>query len=323
MKLQSELLLPGMLERSERSLLFEKAISMPTHHIAVEFGAFLGASTACIAHGLKRSGNRNKINTFDLFVCSLNNVYSFQVERIAKKLNYDLQAKIVDNKSVYDYKILASQLLKPFDNVNLNQVNIANSEEVVRSRVGSKKIGLLHIDAPKDWLLLRSIFRSTLNNLGEGSLILEQDFYFECAPSIILAFYYLEINNFCTFDENAASTAVFCWQQKIGRDNRSLIEEVDKFMQRLRHDRDFMVHTLLECSRLYSLKYACSEWQKQGLNVALSNFLLSCDFDENFKVEWSLRLLEESGTPINSQFFKKLARTLSRSYLQANEIFLR
>ena len=322
MQLKPELLLPGMLERSERSLLFEKSFSMPNHHIAIEFGAFLGASTACIAYGLRRSGNTNKINTFDLFSCGLTNVYSIQVEQVAKKIGCNLKVKTFEKKSYYDYKHITSKLLQSFDNIILNQVNIQDSGDVVRARVGDKKIGLLHLDAPKDWMLLKSIFESTLKNLGEGSWILEQDFYFECAPTIILTFYYLEINNFCLYAGDAASTAVFRWQQKFGHDCCSLIDEVDKFMLKLKNDRDFMIYNLFNCSRLYSRKNNLSQSQKQALNIALFNFILSSDFEENFKVEWSARLLEESGVKINGQFSRKLARTLSRAYTQSKEIFL-
>ena len=323
MELEAELQLPGMIEKAERSLLFKKSHSMPRHHIAIEFGCFLGASTACIAHGLKKSGNKNQINSFDLFTCTLNNAYSLMVEKVATKINCELRVETDNKTKYYNYKHVTEKLLKQFKNVSLNQTKIEHSAKTVRDKIHGKKIGLLHLDAPKNWELLRTILNSTVESLGEGTLIFEQDFFFECAPTIILAFYYLETNGYCTFAENAASTAVFQWESKLGHVNHSVTEEVDKFMTKMKFDKVFMIKNIFECSKLYSKRHKTNESQRQALNCALFNYILSRDFEETFKIEYGARLLEESNTPINNQLTRKIARTLSRAYDKGNEIFMK
>ena len=89
---------PGMIEESERRLLFKAAFDCKNLAI-VEFGAFFGASTVALASGAISNGeNHNPVICVDAFEVDINHNFYKYVINYAKKCNAEKLLSIEGSK---------------------------------------------------------------------------------------------------------------------------------------------------------------------------------------------------------------------------------
>ena len=84
--------IPGMIELTEREMLFERAreVALEDEDCVVEFGAFFGRSTNCIAQGLSKNlslSTKNFFYTYDSFECDVNGWFAPHVRAYADNAN--------------------------------------------------------------------------------------------------------------------------------------------------------------------------------------------------------------------------------------------
>lgn len=205
-KVQARLLqAPGMIEESERRLLFKAAFK--SNLPVVEFGAFFGASTLALASGVAASENSKR------------HIYCFDAFEV--KQNHPFHKHVID----YAARSNAKHLLR-------QKNGYTNWEEVTKSVIGNdlidlvkfkktivgpnlkksdlpEKIGLLHLDLPKDAETIKPIAEIAFPNVQKGGTIAFQDCAYHFSNELIAYFELLEQNNILRMTAIAASSTFY------------------------------------------------------------------------------------------------------------------
>lgn len=179
---------PGMIEESERRLLFKAAFNCKELPI-VEFGAFFGASTLALASGLSsRASNLNQLICIDAFEVEKNHGLHKHVVNFARKFNAVNLLTNNGNKTNW-IKITQSVLGEEQSKVKLIKGIVGESLDL---SFLPEKIGLLHLDLPKDAKTMEPILEHAFPRLSAGSIVVFQDYAYQFSNELISFFELLE-----------------------------------------------------------------------------------------------------------------------------------
>jgi hypothetical protein len=200
--------IPGMIELVERKMLFEKAreVALSDMDCIVEFGAFFGRSTNCIAQGLSSNpkySSSSFLYTYDSFECDVDGWFAPHVHGYAQNANI-LHLINVKNGRV-DFEPVFKHYLDHYIKSNLV---ISVKSELVDSHPPENSIALMHIDSPKYYEEFKIIFYRFFPKTKKGSIIIFQDFFYHWSGSLILIVAILIDKGFISVEESAASSLI-------------------------------------------------------------------------------------------------------------------
>jgi len=223
------LIIPGMIESNEIKLLFNSAskIVLNDNDQIIEFGAFFGRSTNCIAQGLLANPTYNKnckFLTYDSFECDEDGWFAIHVVGHAKagKVIELIQRK--EKKKINFFKIFEHYLTPYID----KRVVYPVVNELLDSKPEQGEIALIHIDSPKYYEEFKTIFYRFLPKTRVGSVIIFQDFFYHWSASLILVVAILIEKKYIVV-ESSAATSLACKVLKIPGTEEIL--EIDLMMQ--------------------------------------------------------------------------------------------
>lgn len=303
-----------MVEEDELRLLYDASNSLKSNEYIIEFGTFLGSSTIALALGLRsndsvdlRQESLKRLYSFDLFKCSTQTVYGMLVRQAAKYYKFDLDFEGVD----VHYFDLVKHITTPFSSfISLHQGAIEGMN--MPSMPEEMKLGILHLDAPKSWDLLKIIFEKTVNCLDQGSILIEQDMFFECSPEIVYVFWYLESHQVAHYYQSAASSAYYKWNGLSMKEKSKLIDSIDEHIYLCRTDIGYYKENTNSIISFFS-KAGLTDIQSISLGTALINFAASLSFSEEKKIRICIEIMNYYGLNGKQEFFPKLYRVLNRS----------
>lgn len=224
-KVQAKLLrAPGMIEESERRLLFKAAFNCQELPI-VEFGAFFGASTLALASGLSSRGtNAHQLTSID----------AFEVEK-----NHGLHKHVIE----FARRCKAEHLLCTTDGTKTNWINVTEATlgqeqkkvKLVKGIVDKnldmsflpEQIGVLHLDLPKDAETITPILQEAFPRVAKGGIIAFQDYAYQFSNELISFFELLEQRKLIKIINIAASSAFFevCEHNISGQKLEEILQE--------------------------------------------------------------------------------------------------
>jgi hypothetical protein len=175
--------IPGMIEPIEQDTLRQlaKDFEFNDQDTVVEFGAFLGRSTACLAEGLAANQSFNgKLITYDSFQCDLNG--GFYPHLFAHCKNNNVQHLIKKNGRIVDFQPVFDHYLKHYIK---NGLVVAIQSELIQSTPPNNKISLMHIDSPKFYEEFKIILYRFFPKLNLNGYIIFQDFFYQWSASLI------------------------------------------------------------------------------------------------------------------------------------------
>lgn len=173
---------PGMMGYDERMNLFKTCKNELTGKgVAVEFGAFFGASTSAIQHGLRTVNtgqSDSELHVVDCFRSALTSDFTKHVRALASTGKVDHLLKEDDGWLCFYQAFLA--------NINANDPNIKIHRCFLSDLVWvSKPVEFLHLDMPKDWKLAYPIASTIFPDLIVGAKVLFQDFGYQWSAELI------------------------------------------------------------------------------------------------------------------------------------------
>ena len=196
---------PGMIEESERRLLFKAAYSC-TDLPVVEFGTFFGASALALASGLASKGlNPNQVICIDAFKVSKDHGLYRHVISFAQSYNAT-GLLLQDDREVNWLKITQAVLGEHLERTRLIS-GIVNHD--FNMNFLPEIIGLLHLDLPKDARTIEPILKSVFPKLATNSIIAFQDYAYQFSNELIAYFELLEQNGHVKTIAIAASTVFY------------------------------------------------------------------------------------------------------------------
>jgi hypothetical protein len=198
--------IPGMIEPSERELLYKlsRALAFVPGECVVEFGAFFGRSTNCIAQGLA-ANETFKANcafyTYDSFECDENGGFAPHVLAFAEL------SKTADLIARHENKLNFYPVFEHFMASYINKGIVAPiKKELADSFPKSESILMMHIDSPKFYEEFKIILFRFLPRAKAGSPIVFQDFFYHWSASLIAAVSLLIKRGDIVIVESAASS---------------------------------------------------------------------------------------------------------------------
>ncbi|MAI29332.1 MAG: hypothetical protein CMP38_03890 [Rickettsiales bacterium] len=220
--------IPGMIEESEKKLLYVIAQTLPLEDgdSIIEFGPFFGQSTNCIAQGLKANstfGDKCNFYTYDSFECNKNGWFGPQVLLHAKKA--EVSELVKTEGEIVNFEKVFYHFMK--DYIEAGIVKSIKSE-LLNSEPPAGKIPLLQIDSPKYYEELKIILEKFLPLTKVNGFIVFQDFFYQWSATIILPVAILIDRGFISIQGSAASS-LLC--QIIKVPNEQDIKELDEQMK--------------------------------------------------------------------------------------------
>ena len=196
---------PGMIEESERRLLFEAAFNSNGLPI-VEFGAFFGASTVALACGAAaRTTGQVPIFCIDAF--EVDNDHNFHKYVLGYAQSVKPEKLLIKNNGKTNWlQITKAVLGKEQKMVNIIQGLVDNKFDMTQL---PPKIGLLHLDLPKDAQTLIPILKGAFPRLTDGSMIAFQDYAYQLSNELISFFEILEKQKYIKPISIAASSMFY------------------------------------------------------------------------------------------------------------------
>lgn len=161
--------IPGMIDPLEQKDLFLQAssVNLTTESIMVEFGTFLGRSTACIAEGLYQNPPRSSSNivyAYDSFRCRDDGAFAPHVVKHLKRYNaIDL---LDSSNGFFDFERAFRFFTQKYSDA---QILETFKRELIESFPPQyKQIVLMHIDSPKFYDEFRLILLRFFPKLQPG-----------------------------------------------------------------------------------------------------------------------------------------------------------
>lgn len=196
---------PGMIEESERRLLFKLAYN--SQGPIVEFGAFFGASTLALAEGLaaKYPQRKQKIFCIDAFEAAHDNAFHKHVILFAERFNKAGLLQEAQGKTCW-IEVTRNILRDHQERVSFHKGVVDN---IFNMEFLPSDIGVLHLDLPKDADTILPILRSAFPRLRHNSIIAFQDYAYQFSNELIAYFELLEHNKVVEAINIAASSIFF------------------------------------------------------------------------------------------------------------------
>ena len=241
-KVQKSLLMaPGMIEESERRLLFKAAFNcrLPI----VEFGAFFGASTLALAKGLSARETKSfPLTSIDAFEVKTDHSFHKHVISYAKHCKADKLLQ-TDGEKTNWLKITKAVLGGELENVRLIKGIVDNAFDMT---LLPETIGLLHLDLPKDAKTIQPILKGAFPRLRQGSIIAFQDYAYQFSNELISLFELLEQLGHIKAVNIAASSMFF----EVQKDLLSP-EDLESILQKAINNQTFLVHNAIQKYKNY------------------------------------------------------------------------
>lgn len=156
--------IPAMTTDAERECYYRLASNAAGEGAIIEFGAWLGASTAYMAAAVRDSGAQQKVHTFDKFLSKKGHIY--KVKEHYEKRGIDLsQAPIGDA-----FDAFKAYLGPLFEYVE------PHKGEIERAKWDSEPITLIVNDAPKRVPAISTMLTNFRRGIREGTVMAWQDF---------------------------------------------------------------------------------------------------------------------------------------------------
>ena len=148
--------------------------------VAIEFGAFLGASASAIQAGLRANNLTKKtpLHIVDYFRSDLCSEFTLLTRNIAKNANQELLLYEKDGWLFFDKVFLANMDIKD-TNLHVHQTLADNLSWE------SQSVEFLHLDLPKDWKLAYPIAKMIFPDLIVGAKVLLQDYGYQWSAELI------------------------------------------------------------------------------------------------------------------------------------------
>lgn len=201
--------IPGMIEPVEQMLLRELAGSeiVGDDRVIVEFGCFLGLSTACLVNGAvshgAREGKSPLIYAYDSFACMEQGGFAKHLWAFARKTGVEKLIRQdggrLDFAPVYHHHVGAAEaagLLK------------TTQGELRDASYDGPPIGLMHIDLPKFYDELKFILVRFFPHLTPGAAVVFQDYLYQWSASLIAAVQLLAEAGIVRFEQSRATALV-------------------------------------------------------------------------------------------------------------------
>lgn len=180
-KRYSFLTIPGMMGYDERMNLFNTCRNeLSGKGVAVEFGSFLGASSAAIQEGLKKNKllSNTKFHVVDCFRSSLTSEFSQLTRDLARQGQIEHLLNEEDGWLNF-YKAFLSH-------INVTDPSLIIHKCFLSDFVWeSQPVEFLHLDLPKDWTQASYIASTIFPDLVVGGKVLFQDFGYQWSAELI------------------------------------------------------------------------------------------------------------------------------------------
>lgn len=289
-KVQQKLLMaPGMIEESERRLLFKAAFNCKRQPI-VEFGAFFGASTLALASGLSAGKeNQNQIICIDAFEVDRDHSFHKHVIGYAKNCKAEKLLSTQGTKTNW-IEITKAVLSNELKNVKLIKGIVNDSFDM---SILPETIGLLHLDLPKDAKTIAPIVKETFPRLSKGSIIAFQDYAYQFSNELISFFELLEQKHYIKATSLAASSIFYevCTDRMPGENLENLLKEAVESQSTL----------LRDAIKKYARYPNTRPQELIAMNAAAIRSTRSQKDEETFQQQRSIRRLIEEMTSIDSK----------------------
>jgi hypothetical protein len=244
--------LPGMVSTAERRVLFGYALRSTA--AAVEFGTFFGASAGAIASGICRNTDPalRTAHLYDAFQSDVSHPFARHVYERAKAYGLSTLLELESNR--VSWLKLTKNVLEPWqDHVTMNQVIIDTGRKIPGL---PDKIGLLHLDMPKDLHTASAIIDQVFNRCEKGAVIAYQDYYYHFSGDLIAFFCYLTTSGYLSMEKSVDCTAYFRVNRQMPKHLTAMFSEND------------IVHFLTLATRV-SHQHDINSQQKVSLRMAL------------------------------------------------------
>lgn len=196
---------PGMVEESERRLLFKAAYGCQSLPI-VEFGTFFGASSLALASGIaERKTNKNQLICIDAFEVDKSHPFHKHVMMYSKHSKTDHLLNSEGGKTNWEKifrSVVGEDLLQ---RIQIEKMVIGSDSHI---ECMPEIIGLLHLDLPKDAKTITPILQSAFPRLKKGSIIVFQDYAYQFSNQLI-AFFELSCEMKILKARNIAASSMF------------------------------------------------------------------------------------------------------------------
>ena len=239
--------IPGMIEPNERKMLYEQAkqISLNKEDCVVEFGAFFGRSTNCIAQGLSANPSFTSkclFYTYDSFECDIEGWFAPHVKAYAK------EAKVLhlvkDEGNRVDFESVFKHYLQPYID---SKLLVSVKSELLDSQPPENSIALMHIDSPKYYEEFKIILYRFFPKVKLHCTVIFQDFFYHWSGSLILVVAILIEKNFISLECSAASSLV---TKVLRSPTKEDILEIDLIMQNHGKVSKYFDIAIKECSKI-------------------------------------------------------------------------
>jgi hypothetical protein len=200
--------IPGMIEPVEQILLKRLAATIPLEpdDCIIEFGTFLGRSTACLAEGLSvnpHAGSENRLYAYDSFECAKKGAFAPHLLGFCEK--YGVTGLLRVERQKFDFQpVFEHYLQHQIDSGLLVPVKA----ELENSLPPPGPINLMHIDSPKFYQEFRVILFRFIPRVRPGGILVFQDFFYHWSASLIAVCGLLIERGFLRVVESAASSLV-------------------------------------------------------------------------------------------------------------------
>lgn len=176
------LAVPGMMGIDERLNLFHTCQrELSGNGVAIEFGSFLGASTAAIQHGLRTNPlltSQTQFHIVDCFRTPLTSQFAEHVRNFSLRGHVDHLLREEDGwLSFYDAFMSHIDANDPHVNVHRCFLSDFSWEP--------EPVEFLHLDLPKDWQQASYIASTIFPSLVVGARVLFQDFGYHWSAELI------------------------------------------------------------------------------------------------------------------------------------------
>ncbi len=252
-----------MLTPQERLNLHNLAKNIPLdpNDCILEFGVFFGGSLEALGKGLAQNPtfSDNVIHGIDVFSCSKPGVFYDIVMERARLIGATNSLEITDR--TIDWFNFVKHSLQNIDNIELHQIDARNFQHT------NDKVALIHLDLPKYYDEMHTIFHLTLSSFKPDTFIIFQDFFYQWSAEIIAFIFYLIKNDKVTFQYAQDPTLAV-------QNNNLQLSDLNAFKEKL-SDYHFIRTLLLEAIEFLNDKITNS--QRESLYMALFQYATKAD----------------------------------------------
>jgi hypothetical protein len=176
------LAVPGMMGYEERMNLFQTCQRELTGSgIAIEFGAFLGASTAAIQSGLRANPqltSQTELHVVDCFRTPLTSQFAEHVRKFSHRGHVGHLLREEDGWLIF-YDAFMSHINTTDPHINIHRCFLSDFYW------HPEPVEFLHLDLPKDWQQASYVASAVFPNLVVGARVLFQDFGYQWSAELI------------------------------------------------------------------------------------------------------------------------------------------